>query len=555
MESKSRSSNARRRTHRATIVLAPLAIAAFLVGVVPSLASASGAYPKLIGGAQVRDLAERSSTLGQLNPAARQAKRLGYLPANHAQYANQKARAARRARASRALTAPVTGPLAPKIVTGRSFKGINNPGGEPPDETGAVGTTRFIELVNVNFAIYNKTSNTPATTGTLNGLAGQPARVNSFDPQIIWDPTTNRFYYAMDSILDPSHNLISFGWSKTATPTGPNSFCHYFLDFGRNFPDFPKLGDSQPFLIIGSNVFNGGGSFAGSDLAAVSKPPAGQKCPSFNSLKFDDAFPLKLGATNRAFTPTPANEIDTKANGWAVARSGKLPATKLGLFKITRASNGKPVIPTTATQLTVPSYDVPANAPQKGSVNKLDTSDASNTQAVAAVDPGHNNKFALWTQHTIFGGAGAQVRWYEIDPAAHSVLQKGTVTSGSLFEFNGAISPNRRVNGATKQGGNAMLMNFNTSSAGAFPAIKMVSKVGGGAQSGQVPIKTGRTLSGGDCARSTKRVPCRWGDYASATPDPSTADRIWNVSQYGDGAGSGKTGPATSRTWIFLATP
>jgi len=537
------------------VVVVPLAIAAFLMAVVPSLASASNFHPKLISAAQVREISRHSSDPGQLNPAARQAKLRGYLPINEAQYNREKARAARRAKAQLALTAPVGGPLAPSIVPGRSFQGINEPTHAPPDETGAVGTTRFIELVNSEFAIYNKTSNAPSSTGTLRSLVGAGSQDNVFDPQIIWDPTTNRFYYAADNVVNKAHNLISFGFSKTATPTGAASFCKYFLDFGTNFPDYPKLGDSQPFLIMGSNVFDSGGSFAGSDLAAISKPPAGQTCPPFNSLKFDDAFPLRMSATNRAFTPVPANEIDTNATGWSVSRSGNLPSTKLGLFKITKAANGNPVIPTAATQMTVPSYTAPANTPQKGSVNRIDTNDSRPTQAVAAVDPGHGNKFALWTQQTTSGGAGAQVRWYEIDPAAHSLIQKGTVTSGSLFEFNGAISPNRRVNGATKQGGNAMLMNFNTSSASTFPSIKMVSKVGSGAQSGQAAVKTGTTLSGFDCSRVSETGSCRWGDYASATPDPSTSNTIWNVSQFGAGSGSGTQGLATSRTQVFLAKP
>jgi hypothetical protein len=306
-------------------------------------------------------------------------------------------------------------------------------------------------------------------------------------------------------------------------------------------------------------VFDAGGSFVGSDLAAISKPPAGSACPSINNLKIDDNGPLLMSAnnpSNPAFTPVAANQMDNNATGWAVSRSGNLPATKLGLFKVTRAANGAPVIPAAAaSQVTVPSYNAPANAPQKGSVNRIDTNDSRPTQAVAAVDPGHGNKFAIWTQHTTSGGAGAQVRWYEIDPAAHSVLQKGTVTSPSLFEFNGAISPNRRVNGATTGGGNAMLMNFNTSSAATFPSIKMVSKVGGGAQSGQVLVKTGKTLSGFDCSRVATTGSCRWGDYAAATPDPSTANRIWNVSQFAVGTGSGTQGNATSRTQIFLARP
>jgi hypothetical protein len=84
----------------------------------------------------------------------------------------------------------------------------------------------------------------------------------------------------------------------------------------------------------------------------------------------------------------------------------------------------------------------------------------------------------------------------------------------------------------------------------------MVSKVGTGAQSGQVAVLNGtHPLSGFDCSKVATTGKCRWGDYAAATPDPSTANRIWNVSQYAVGSGSGITGPATSRTRNFIATP
>ena len=166
-----------------------------------------------------------------------------------------------------------------------------------------------------------------------------------------------------------------------------------------------------------------------------------------------------INATTQAFTPVPANEIDTKATGFAVARPRPLPATQLSLFKVTRdATTGNPVIQSTGTPVTVPNYMWPSNAPQKGSVNALDTLDARQTQAVAAVDPGHSGKFAIWTQHTINVGGRAAVRWYEIDPAANSLLQSGTASNPSLFQFNGAISPNRQVNGATKTGGDAMVL-------------------------------------------------------------------------------------------------
>ena len=220
---------------------------------------------------------------------------------------------------------------------------------------------------------------------------------------------------------------------------------------------------------------------------------------------------------------------------------------------MTRSSTGNPVIGTTPTTVTVPSYTIPPSVPQKGTAFKIDSSDTRNTQAQAAIDPGHGSKFALWTQHTVKGGAGAEVRWYEINPATHSLIQSGKATSPSLYEFNGAIAPNRQVGGSTNARGNSMLMNFNTSSSTTFPSIKMVSKVGTGAQSGQVAVFNGtKPLTGFDCTAPAPN-PCRWGDYAAVTPDPSTANLMWNVSQFGNGTASSTF--ATSKTLNFVAKP
>jgi hypothetical protein len=552
MDSISLNPSSARPSRRITVVIA---FGAFVLGLVPTPASANSLHLKITSAAAGRQAAKQDPNRGTLSAAAKRAIHRGYLVPNQARYDHRKARSTRLGATREALLVPANGPLAPSIVSGRSFQGINNPNAAPPDETSAVGTTRYVELVNTNFAIYNKTSNVPINTGTINSLAGAAATDSVFDVQVIWDPTTSRFYYAADDVVSSSDNRVAFGFSKTASPSSAADFCKYSIGFGSVFPDYPKLGDSQFFAMIGSNLFSGSNSFLGSDLLAISKPPSGSSCPAGSSFKLDDAAPLLINATTPAFTPVPANEIDTRPTGFAVARPSPLPATQLSLFKVTRdATTGNPVIESTGTPVAVPKFMWPSNAPQMGSVNAIDTLDARNTQAVAGVDPGHGAKLAIWTQHTITVGGRAAVRWYEIDPTTHSLLQSGTVSNTSLFQFNGAISPNRQVNGATKTGGDAMVLNFDTSSSTTFPAIKMVSKIGAGAQSGPVLVKSSPgPLSGFDCSSATQF--CRWGDYAAATPDPATANQIWQVSQFAVGSGSGTTGPATSRTQNFVATP
>jgi hypothetical protein len=454
--------------------------------------------------------------------------------------------------------ASASGRLAPS--TGRSWSGASTSTFAPSDSTGAVGNSSFIQLVNSQFSIYNKTTNTPLATGTVSTLAGVSSADSVFDVQVIWDPTTKRFYYTMIDVANSATNNLAFGFSKSSSPDSGSSsdWCKYSLGFGAQFPDYPKLGDSKSFALIGINVF-AGSVFTGAEALAIHKPQSGSGCPS--SPKVDTKTGLKTSSSSLAFSPVPANEIDTKGSGWIVARPTSTPSTKLAVFKVTKDSDsGQAKIQKTSANISVDKYNVPPPALQGGSTATLDTLDSRFTQAVAGVDPNHDDKFAIWTQQTIAGGGGSKVRWYEINPSTPKLLQKGSASNGSLYEFNGAISPNRQVSGSTGKGGSNMLMNFSSSSSGSFPEIRMLSKKGGKSQSGQVVVLASPgPLGGFDCANSSEdAATCRWGDYASATPDPKDKSKIWNVSQWASGElpvcpGFGCV--ATWRSQNFVASP
>jgi hypothetical protein len=207
---------------------------------------------------------------------------------------------------------------------------------------------------------------------------------------------------------------------------------------------------------------------------------------------------------------------------------------------VTADSSGSPVFPA-GSVVTVNSYSVPPNAPQMGTPFLLETLDARLTQAVGAIDP-MRGKFAIWTQHTIAGGAGSKVRWYEIDPAGNTVLQFGNLKDPSLFFFNAAISSDRVVKGATMAFGSNMLLNFNASSSSALESIRMVSKRGTNTVSLPTVVKTS-TGPDTDFTCSMIGGVCRWGDYPGASPDPNSlttgpAGIVWGTSMW--------TKPATS---------
>jgi hypothetical protein len=491
---------------------------------------------------------------GTLGVAARHALDRGYLVPDQRAYERAKARAAVQRRPSgAALAAPSLRQLKPS--TTKSWSGQSDSDFAPSDSTGAVGTQRFIQLVNSKFAIYEKDSTTPISTGSLNTLANASSADTLFDVQVIWDPTTKRFYYTMIDVVSQTQNELAYGYSKDATPSGGSSsdWCKYSISYGSQFPDYPKLGDSKYYALIGVNVFSGN-FFTGADAIAINKP-SGSGCQS--SPKITVKSDLMHNDSTPASTPVPANEIDSIANGWIVAVPSSLPSKKIDIFKVQK-ENGDAKIQKTATKLQVGDYSAPPNAPQSGNSTKIDTLDGRFTQAVGAKAPNHNDKFAVWTQHTVSGGAGSKVRWYEIKPSEPATFQKGSASSSSKYDFDGAISPNRAVKGSDTSGGKNMVMNFVASSSSSFPTIKMVSKKGGDDQSGQVAVKQSPgPIAGFDCSESGE--PCRWGDYAAATPDPSNGSHIWNVSQWASGDKPACTTslncPATWRTQIFIASP
>lgn len=505
-------------------------------------------------------------TPGPLSAAQKKAvSEQGYLVPDQAAYDQAKNEAAAKAeQPSSEKSSSSVSTQAPQTTSGSA--GVFSTCCGPSDSTGAVGTSRYIELVNVKFGIYDTSDlSTPLDTGSLNDLVpGSPSSHNVFDPQVIWDPDTQRFFYVFDDVVSSTDNRLAFGFSKDASPSSAADFCKYSIEFNSRFPDYPKLGDTQDLLLIGANAFGTSGSFLGSDLYSITKPAAGSTCPDQSTFTTSTTTQnLKTGdGTTRAFTPVPANQTDTSGTGYVVARPISLPATKLSIYQVTKNGDGTANV-SAAHDLTVPSYTFPANAAQKDTKKRLDTLDARNTQAVSAIDPSQppSGAVALWTQHTVFpgsGGKGAEVRWYEINPdfAASTpvLLQSGSVADPSKYIFNGAISPDRKVDGGTAMFGDSMVLGFNTSAKDKFPDIRMVSKIGAGAQSSPVLVKKSKhSLNDFTCSPQ----PCRWGDYAAATPDPNasvsgTNGRVWLTSQY---VRTGKGSGARWGSFNWAATP
>ena len=541
-----------------------------LTGVVLALATTAAAAPSAhrSGAPGTLVLVPASDVPPARGPAA--PPPYGYLPLHAHEFAVAKAAANARAGVNVNSGRRGGGGGGGPVVTAYSnvspsFNGTYFTGGTPPDTTGAIGPDRYIEAVNTQYGIYSR-SGSLINTGSLSSLTGISTGFFGYtlsDPQMMWDAQTQRFYYSAvyyDFFL--SDNGLAVGWSKTATPSSSADFCQYAISAGSELPDYPKLGDSSDFLLYGFNQFgNFGSTYDGSAFVTLNKPPAGSTCASPSAFTVYTSGALHNADSSLASTPVPANLVDDSAGTGYVVANADLSVTPsanfVSVYAATKSgtdANGIP-IPTFSgpTNVTVPSYSMPPSAPQNGSSYLLDTLDGRFEAAVAAVDPRNGGNVAIWTAHAVYGGAGSEERWYEIN-ATGSLLQSGVASDPSLFVWNGAISPDRLDNGTTGSFGGSMAMSVSTSSAGTYPAIQFVWKNAASAQTGlKKLVQSAGPSIDLSCSSTT---PCRWGDYSGATPDPAatgTIGKVWLANQYN--LAGGTTSSTAWRTWVVGVTP
>ena len=465
---------------------------------------------------------------------------------------------------------PGTTPRGPRTPgapgVGVSWAGISDGSVAPPDPNGAIGPLSYIEIINLQIAIYTRAGGLTASA-TLATLTGH-SQFSLSDPMVLWDADTQRFYY---NVWDVTQATMAWGFSKNNNPTSiPSSFCNYTASFGYNpsvdIPDYPKLGQTKNFLLIGVNHYPSFTSLHAdrSDVLWITKPQGSDPittCPSTTTFKSGKFTNVRNEDGTQAWTPVPAIQIDPSKNGFVVTSSDVECPDLCGTGNLitVHAVRPNPTDPTkpqllvTGHSITVPSFVGPNQstfgAPQKNTTKQLNVLDGRLEHAVSAIDP-TNGKVVVWTGHAVMKGTtSTEFRWYEILPTpipTPSLVQSGVVSDPSLFVFNGAASPDRACTLTICAHGDSVVIGFTTSSSTTFPAVQMVSKIGAGAQSAFVTVHTATTFDND----FTCNPICRWGDYGGATPDPTktsgTHGEVWLTQDTTNG---------TNTTWNWEALP
>src|SRR5437016_6976889 len=196
-------------------------------------------------------------------------------------------------------------------TAGVNFEGVAANGSAPPDTSGTAGTTQFVEWVNTEFAVYDKTGRLllgPVAGNTLwSGFGGPCQTNNDGDITVLFDKLNNRWVMSQLSVSGgpPFYQCVAV--STTSDATG--SFARYAFA-QPNFNDYPKLGVWPDAYYVSYKLFDYiTGFFQGARLCAMNAAAmragttATQQCFQL-STSFGAVLPSDVDGT----TPPPAGE-------------------------------------------------------------------------------------------------------------------------------------------------------------------------------------------------------------------------------------------------------
>jgi hypothetical protein len=461
--------------------------------------------------------------------------------------------------------ASVSSPLA-AVSAALDKQGLGPTGFTPSDSTGAIGPLHYIEMVNTQVGMFDRSLTAVGSPVDLSTFIGASFGASPGDVQIQWDPLAGRWLYVMlELYLSANDNQLAFGWSKagdTNTLTLANSdWCNFHIDTGINLHDYPKLGHDANFILIGANVYANpftNPTFSTASIWAIPKPSAGDmSCTAPVAKEFGTAVnPLRHLAPDSSllFTPVPSNTADGAATGYISA----IDLAFIGVWHVRPTAVGACIAPPCLVadgEIAITAWNpAPAGTdftvPQPGGNPNLDALDGRLTQAVQHSDPKASGAEGVWTQHTTRGASGPTlVTWFELVPSlcasglcgASVKRQEGVVSSPSLYIFNAAISPT--------SSGDAAVIHYNTGSLTTFVDVRAQSRGAAdplNAMSGETVLRSSTVAEDDFSCFSPFVPPCRWGDYAGASPDPTSCSVVWGTSMLSGDVASAGGNP----TWV-----
>jgi hypothetical protein len=431
-----------------------------------------------------------------------------------------------------------------------SFEGVNNVNGVlPPDTNGDVGPNHYVQMVNLSFAIWDRSGTLllgPVNSNTLwSGFGGPCQTTNDGDPIVLYDHLADRWLMSQFAVSDPSGFFQCIAISQTGDPTG--SWHRYaFLMSTVKFNDYPKFGvwpdayymSVNQFLVgfdsVAAVAFERDQMLLGNPAQMVIFDLQSVEPNRFSLLPGDlDGPPPAPG------TPNPFLAVEPAIFGWP---TDQLSEWDFFVDWVTPANSTFGV--SGSPNQTLPTAPFDANMcgfsrnciPQPGGT-PVDALSSRLMNRVQFRDFGTHQ--VLMANHTVDvdGTDHAGVRWYELQNTGGGwfIAQQGTYAPDSDHRWMGSVA---------MDGNGNIAVGYSVSSSSTFPSIRYATRV---PTDPLGTLQAEAQLIGGSGTQSHSSG--RWGDYSMMAVDPIEQCTFWYTQQYYQTTG---TSPWQTRIGKFI---
>lgn len=386
------------------------------------------------------------------------------------------------------------------------FLAVTSTGWTPPDPHMAVGPGHVVVITNGEIAFFDKTGNNlfrDEIEDSFGFWGGQGATGFVFDPEVIYDPYTNRFMAMCCERASGggNHGFYLLAISDDSNPVG--SWHKYRIDAT---PSAAATDIDSPNIAVDEDVI-----YLSADFFTPSS--------KLHILMIDKSTVINGGA------PVFTTHVVTgdQSQGFPVTYDSTAPAQYMVGFKFGTSTlvrmyairNALTVPVVTFLDVSVPSYSHPEDPPQMGTTSRPETFEARFWSAVY-----RNGR--LWATHHV-NGSRVRQRWYEFDMANWPVSGTPTLVQSGEIDLGGTV---RTFFGSlwVDDSGNMGIV-YARSSPSEFISMERTWRApsdppGTTRPPASIRVSTSSETSG------------RWGDYSSTSDDPSDPGNFWAHHEY-----------------------
>jgi hypothetical protein len=397
---------------------------------------------------------------------------------------------------------------APSVTARIDGLSSNQGQADPPDVQVAAGPTAIVEMVNAAYSMWDRSGRLLAAgrLGTLFSSPGDDRRGDWLtDPRVLFDARSGRWFSALIDVtrrealvaVSDSSNPIA-GWKVTANRFSP--------DLGGTCPDQPRLGLSDDVVVVTVDLFRSTceGAFEGGVIIAFDK----------RELLAGDAVTTNTyGGRNTFFSQiAPAVSLSATGPEYLISIQRDEPTTAL-LYTVTGPR--APTVPVRPVRIT--RMDPPPDAPQKGTIARLQTGD-------------YRVQSARWENGVLTFIAGDGCSPGRVVRACARLARISTATARLEWERELVLGSGRYLfyPVVESNGAGTLTVAFGYSSRKEYPGVGALTLRPSG------HLSPWRVVKRGTAPHVSDRYVPRYGDYFGIARDPVVPNRVWAGAEYGN---------------------